>query len=298
MEKNNFIATLTVEKASLLLEFLTENQPKTTPKKLKSFLTHGQITVDGIVKTKYDTPLQKGQTVRISRFGMAKIEENKLLDIIYEDEDIVVINKPSGLLTMSSDSENIRTAYRLLNEYIRRNNPENRIYIVHRLDKDTSGVVLFAKNEKIKTAFQDNWDELVSYRGYIAVVEGRPKDDSGRLVSWLKETSIHTVYSSDHEGDGKQAITNYRLRQTNGKYSMLDVWLETGRKNQIRVQLADIGCPIVGDKRYGAKTTSPICRVGLHANRLTIKHPFTGKVMKFEAPAGRKFMTAIKAGGK
>lgn len=283
--------TFTVDKEAPLLEFLFSNAGLPA-KKLKSCLTHGQITVDGAVKTKYDAPLSKGQTVRIQPFGLKNAAENKLINIIYEDEEMIVVNKPTALLTVSTDSENERTLYHMLNDYVRRGGAENRVFIVHRLDKDTSGVVVFAKNEKLKAALQERWDELVKYRGYLAIVEGKPRCDEERLVSYLKENSIHIVYEAEKEGDGKQAITNYRVSKTNGKYSLLRVWLETGRKNQIRVQLNGIGCPIIGDKRYGA-SGSPLCRLGLHADRLELVHPVTGKLMKFEAPAGHKFMTFV-----
>ena len=289
MKNNHKIFTVT--KKEKLLEFLIDNATM-TPKKLKSCLTHGQVTVDGVVKTKYDTPLENGQTVCIKPFGLKNVSENKLLNIIYEDTDIIVINKPTALLTVSSDNENERTAFHLLSEYVKRGNKDNRVFVVHRLDKDTSGVVLFAKNEGLKNLFQENWDSLVKYRGYLAIVQGKPNCNEERIVSYLKENAIHKVYVSEKEGDGKIAVTNYRISKTNGKYSLLRVWIETGRKNQIRVQLNSIGCPIIGDKRYGA-SESPLCRLGLHADKLEIVHPCTGKLLKLEASAGHKFMTFI-----
>lgn len=211
------------------------------------------------------------------------------LDIIYEDKEIIVVNKPSKLLTISTDNEKERTLFHKVITYQKQKNKNNKIFIVHRLDRDTSGIVLFAKNEDLKRKFQDNWDSLVKVREYVAIVEGKPAKDKGTVRSWLKETKTLLVYSSDRMGDGKEAITHYRKVMGNKQFTMLDILIDTGRKNQIRVHMSDLGCPIVGDKKYNSKT-NPIRRMGLHANKLVVLHPITGKEMTFECDIPNSFI--------
>ncbi|MCL2054911.1 MAG: RluA family pseudouridine synthase [Oscillospiraceae bacterium] len=213
------------------------------------------------------------------------------LPIIYEDKDIIVIDKPAGMLSVSTDKETQNTAYRIINDYVKRKHKSNRIWIVHRLDRDTSGVMLFAKSERVKLALQDNWEEVAVGREYVALVRGRVKPMEQKITSWLKQTKSLLMYSSNKEGDGKLAITNYKVRQTTAKYSLLDISLETGRKNQIRVHMKDIGHPVLGDKKYGGDgITNPLGRLGLHASALTVKHPTTGEEMRFESNVPKCFM--------
>ncbi|SHN88529.1 RluA family pseudouridine synthase [Desulfitobacterium chlororespirans] len=169
-----------------LFDFLTLKLTHQSRNNLKSLLKHRQVTVDGRVVTQHDCPLKEGQTVRIVRSVIRGQKEKDALQILYEDADLIVINKPAGLLAIA-DHKNSVSAYHLLMDYVRRTNPKARIFIVHRLDRDTSGVLMFAKNEKLKLALQDNWGSLVSQRGYVAIVEGRLKEKSGRIRSWLKE---------------------------------------------------------------------------------------------------------------
>ena len=210
--------------------------------------------------------------------------------IIYEDNDIIVIDKPAGMLSISTDKESRNTAYRAINDYVKSKHKSNRIWIVHRLDRDTSGVMLFAKSERVKFLLQENWEKVAIGREYVAVVNGRVKPTERRITSWLKQTKTLLVYSSKREGDGKIAITNYKVRQVANKYSLLDISLETGRKNQIRVHMKDIGHSVVGDKKYsGVNTANPLGRLGLHASALTVKHPTTGAEMRFESTVPKCF---------
>lgn len=203
----------------------------------------------------------------------------KKMDIIYEDKELLVVNKPAKKLTIATQKQELNTLYHEAREYIKKQNPKNKIFIVHRLDKDTSGVVLFAKSEKLKKLLQDNWN---SYdRGYFAIVEGVLKG-SDTLKSYLKESKTLDVYSTKDKKGGSLAITNYKSLQTNKSYSLLDVDIKTGKKNQIRVQLSDINHPIVGDKKYHSKT-NPLNRLGLHAYKLIITHPITNKKLVFIA---------------
>lgn len=286
-----------VESPSTLLPFLREKLAGKPAGKVKSILEHGLVSVDGKATTKYNAPLKPGQTVTIGAY-VPEPPANALAashpPILYEDRELLVIDKPAGLLTISTGSKEPEdTAYRQMTAYVRRKNPENRIFVVHRLDRDTSGVVVFAKDPEMKAALQDNWDKLALYRGYYAIVEGRMEEPTGRLVGWLKETSTHIVYLSRREGDGKEAVTNYQLLRSNGDYSYLRVWLETGRKNQIRVQLSELGHPVTGDKKYGAKR-DPLKRLGLHAWKLELTHPFTGKRLDLIAEPSQKFADFLK----
>jgi len=222
-----------------------------------------------------------------------KVTKKDRLDIIYEDKEIIVVNKPSKLLTISTENEKEKTLFHKVIMYEKKKNKNNKVFIVHRLDKDTSGIVLFAKSEELKRKFQMNWDDLVKTREYVAIVEGKPPKDKGVVRSWLKETKTLLVYSSDKMGDGKEAITHYRKVMGNSKFTMLDIIIDTGRKNQIRVHMKDLGCPIVGDKKYEAKT-NPIRRMGLHANKLVIMHPDTKKELTFECDIPGSFINIVK----
>ena len=219
------------------------------------------------------------------------MKKKRKFNIIHEDKDIIVIDKPAGTLSVSDDRQSGDTAYRLVNDYLR--NKRGRVWIVHRLDRDTSGVLLFAKSEKVKLKLQENWDSMAIKRGYIAVVEGRVKLPERKITSRLKQTKTLVVYSSDREGDGKLAITNYKVLKTTKSYSLLEITLETGRKNQIRVHMKDIGNPIIGDKKYGS-VKNPVHRLGLHASELTVKHPGTGEEIRLVSPMPDVFMNLFK----
>lgn len=224
-----------------LLDFLLLKLANKSRNSVKSLLTHGEVSVEGKRITQYNTLLREGQKIRINQSIIREKRQRNALDILYEDSDIIVVNKPAGLLTIASDKEKKATAYHLLTDYVRQKNPENRIFVVHRLDRDTSGVLMVAKNEKIKLALQDSWAELVSDRGYMAVVEGQLEEKSGRIRSWLKETKTLLMYSSYRAGDGLEAITDYQVLNETTEYSLLEIHLQTGRKNQIRVHMKDIG---------------------------------------------------------
>lgn len=197
--------------------------------------------------------------------------KNKKLDILYEDKYLIVINKPSNLLTISTEKEKENTLFHKVFDYLKKKNKNNKVFIVHRLDKDTSGIVVFAKDPKTKFFLQDNWDKFK--RGYVAVVEGKVKDSKGVLKNYLMETKTHYTYSVSDSG-GKLAITEYEKVLENKKHTMLSLNLKTGRKNQIRVQLSLMGTPIVGDKKYGSKK-DPIRRMALVANYVSFTHPKT-----------------------
>lgn len=213
------------------------------------------------------------------------------LEILHEDRDIIVVNKAAGLLTMGTGRDAGRTAHAALMDYVRKGNPKSphRVFIVHRLDRDTSGVLVFARSEEAKFQLQDRWE--ATEKTYLAYVEGHPPQDEGTISSHLAENAAGMVYSTKEPGLGKLAHTRYRVLKHVGSRTLLEIGLLTGRKNQIRVHLADLGCPIVGDSKYGsAKRTSK--RLALHALRLSFDHPYHGRRMTFEAPAPSSFHPA------
>ncbi len=260
---------------------------------VKSLLARGQISVDGQVVTAYNFPLRPEQTVTIRKDRLPEKPAIIGLTIMHEDEDIIVIQKEAGLLSIASPQEIEMTAYRQLMTHVRTDNPQNRIFIVHRLDRDTSGVMMFAKSEHVQQLLQNSWQDMVQERTYIALVEGAVKKTEGTVSSWLKESSTLKMYSSPVPNDGQYAVTHYKVLQSNRNFSLLEVHLETGRKNQIRVHMQDIGHPIVGDKKYGSKSKA-IGRLGLHARVLAFLHPTKGEPMRFETDIPKAFLSPFR----
>ena len=215
--------------------------------------------------------------------------KKKKLDILYEDKFIIIVNKPSNLLTISTDKEKERTLYHYVYEYLKKKNKNNKVFIVHRLDKDTSGIVMFAKDEKTKFYLQDNWNSFK--KCYVAVVHGKT-NDKGVLKNYLNETKTHLTYIVNDK-NGKLAITEYEKVLENQKYTMLSLNLKTGRKNQIRIQLSHIGNPIVGDRKYGIKE-DPIKRMALHANYLKFIHPKTKQEISIDIDIPNSFINLVK----
>ena len=278
-----------VKKECELLSFLLDTFSSQSRNSVKSLLGSHRVSVDGAPVTQFNFKLYPGDTVIISTSPIRKKTRSNL-PIIYEDDEIIVINKPSGLLSIASDKEKGSTAYRMLSDYVQQKDKHNRVFVVHRLDEDTSGVLMVAKNVKIQQALQEKWNEIVSKRGYYAIVEGVMEKPSGTIKSYLKKNAQNMMYSSKKPGDGQLAITHYKVIKSNDKYSLLDVNIDTGRKNQIRVHLGEIGHHIIGDDKYG-EPSNPIKRLGLHAYELDLTHPITGKKMKFTAPVPKEFST-------
>lgn len=278
-----------VKAQSELLEFLFKIFPSQSRNSVKSLLSSHRVSVDGAPISQFNFKLYPGDTVIIASSPIRKKTRSNL-PIIYEDDQLIVINKPSGLLSIASDKEKGATAYRMLLDYVQQKDKHNRIFVVHRLDEDTSGVLMVAKNPNIQAQLQDNWNDLVVKRGYYAIVDGKMENPSGTIKSYLKKNSQNMMYSSKKPGDGQLAITHYQMMKENDSYSLLDVNIDSGRKNQIRVHLGDIGHFVVGDDKYG-DPSNPIKRLGLHAYCLEIKNPISGKIMKFEAPMPKEFST-------
>ncbi len=273
-----------VKKPAELLSFLVDNQVRKSRNAVKSLLTHKQIKVNGKLVTQFDQMLKVGDTLSIMKFNQAR-KRRKLKggSVVFEDEHIIVVEKEVGFLSVGTDREKTRTLYHSLNEYVKtRNNKTGRIYVVHRMDRDISGLMLFVKEQDIQMMYQQNWDKLVKKYNYSAIVEGTPTPSVGTITSWLTEDKNFVMRSSATDNGGLNAVTHYKTVATLGRYSLLNFNLETRRKNQVRVQMQTIGHPIVGDKKYGS-TSSPIKRVALHADYLEIIHPISGERMEFRS---------------
>lgn len=264
----------------LLMDFLLNYYSK---KNVKNLLKYKLVMVNENIISQFDFPLKKEDIVIVN-----KKEDNKHnLEIIYEDKELIVINKRSGLLSISGGNEKENTAYHLVSEYLKSKNKKAKVFVVHRLDKDTSGVLMFAKNEEIKNKLQNNWNKIVYKRGYLAIIEGKLNKKSGTIKNYLDESKTQMVYITNNK-KGKLAITNYQVLKETRYNSLVEIFLDTGRKNQIRVHMQSLGHSIVGDKKYGA-TTNPIKRMGLHSHIFAFVHPDTKKKMIFEAKLPEEF---------
>lgn len=286
-------ATLTVSEPAELMAFLIAQLPHKNRNNIKSLLGNKQVLIDGKVYTQFNHPLTPGQVVTVAGNRAPETSQYRGLTILYEDQNLIVINKQAGLLSMATNKERDRTAYGILSDYVKKENPKNKIFIIHRLDRETSGVMMFARSENVQRLMQESWNATTKERTYVALVEGVPEPEQGRITSYLRESKALIVYSSQNPDTGQLSITNYKVLKANNGYSLLELELETGRKNQIRVHMQDIKHPIAGDAKYGA-TSDPIGRLGLHAETLAFEHPITGVAMRFSAPVPKLFQAVMK----
>lgn len=268
-----------------LLDFLLSHVTGQSRNSVKHLLSRGQVLVDNVPQTKFDFPLLPGQSVSV----LPQAKGAALpFPVLYENAGLLVISKPAGLLSVATESQKTHTAYRYVSDHLRSRDPQARLFVVHRLDRDTSGVLLFAKSIEQKTALQERWNSLVQKRGYWAVTEGEDIPDQGMCRSRLTENKVHKVYSAKGN-QGKEAVTRYSCLGRKKGYALLDVCLETGRKNQIRAHLAELGHPVTGDDKYGAQS-DPLGRLGLHAYTLALTDPLSGKALSFTAPPPAEFL--------
>ncbi|MEI6125950.1 MAG: RluA family pseudouridine synthase [Pseudomonadota bacterium] len=290
------MAVIRTKATCRLIDFLMDRGHTRT--KIKQLLKHRAIVVNGEAVKNLDQMLLHGDTVEVRKEKNQPVAAPSMgIRVVHEDDAVIVIEKPAGLLTMASETEKIKTAYYQVNEFLklRSRDTRERIFIVHRLDRDTSGLIVFAKNAAGKRAIQGSWKE--AEKRYYAIVEGTPAKKEGEIRSSLSETKSLKVYSDRHSGEAKPALTKYRLLRQGRVYALLDILLETGRKNQIRVHLADLGHPVAGDKKYGAQT-DPLRRLGLHAYLLSFNHPDTGQLLRFESSMPAKFDRLIREGSE
>lgn len=289
-KKNNKFKIL---KNCELMEFLMEKFPEKSRNNIKNLLTKQMISINGRVETKYNFPLKIGDELEIVTSKISKNQQLHKIKIIFEDEDIIVIDKQKDLLSVATEKEKQENAYSILRDYLKKKNPKNKIFIVHRLDRDTSGIMIFSKNEKSKNILQNSWNESVKKRNYVALVEGEVKKERDRIESYLAENKACITYSTFDETKGKKAITEYKKILSNKDYSLLDVEIHTGKKNQIRVHMQDIGHSIVGDKKYKS-SKNPIKRLGLHATSISFIHPTTKKLISFSSNIPDEFLKPFK----
>ena len=280
-----------VTEESQLMDFLMKKLDGISRSKVKRMLANKVVSVNGKRTTQFDFALQRGMTVEIGKPTAKERFQTPKLQIVYEDKYIVVIDKREGLLTNSPTKER-ETAQSILNDYFIATQQRCRAHTIHRLDRDTSGLMLFAKSKDVALKFEENWKETVYDRRYVAVVCGEMEKQSGTVESWLKDNKAFITYSSPTDNGGKFAQTYYETLLVNRNYSLVELRLQTGRKNQIRVHMADIGHPVVGDPKYGPSTGSgtsgpydnSLGRLCLHAYKLCFHHPYKDKDMEFETP--------------
>ena len=296
-----YTAVYKVNRSDELLEFLLR-KCNTSRNNVKSLLVRKQVLVNGKVVTQYNYILAKDDEVKLARKpvkdgvvatqNVAKNAKKQAprprlsLKISHEDEDFLVIDKPAGLLSVESDKEH-ECAYSYAVDYLQKQDKTARPFVLHRIDKETSGVLIFAKNVKIHSMLKMHWAEQVQTREYFAVVEGVPENKSGTIVSYLKENANNLVYSTS-DPSGQKAITHYEVVSENGEYALLRVKIDTGRKNQIRVHMKSIGHAVVGDDKYGCEK-NPLERLGLHASKLEFIHPVTKELLTFTSPLPPSF---------
>jgi len=278
-----------VKQEAELMKFLVENLPHKNRNNIKTMLKKRQVIVNGTAISQFNHVLKPGNVVELSRRPADSALKMPGVVIVHEDEHVIVVNKNAGLLTIATDKEKRDTVYSMLSNYVKAQDRSNKIFIVHRLDRETSGLMLFAKSKEVKDLLQETWTETVGERTYLAVIDGKLDPPEGTHSSYLFESSVFIVYSSQDPERGQHAITNYSTLKTSDDFSLLKVNLETGRKNQIRVHMKDLGHPIIGDKKYGS-TSNPIRRLGLHAWVLAFKHPVTGKKFRFETSIPGSFL--------
>ena len=287
------IVTWDVPETTTLLAFVEKRLADHSKTKVKSMLKHNQFAVNSMPTSQFDTPLEDGDKVSVNFTKSFRVFSSPRIKLVYEDNDILVINKGYGVMSMGTDNIKEGTAYSIMREYVKYSDPRAKVFIVHRLDRDTSGLMMLAKTMEAKDTMQHNWNKMVLNRKYVAVVEGVIPDDEGVVKSYLAETAQFEVYSTQDPTKGQLAITRYKVLKRSSGYTLVELELDTGRKNQIRVHMKDLGHPIVGDRKYGA-SSSPIRRLALHARTLRFVHPITRKEMNFELPVPTRFAGLVK----
>ncbi len=277
-----------------LMEFLIAMRPDAKRNDIKKWMKFGHVKVAGSAAHAFDHPIEPGAIVELNLTRPFPEFRHHRIQIVYEDEHIIVINKGYGLLSVGvQNNKKEENAYDIVRNYIKEKDPRNKLFIVHRLDRDTSGLMMFAKSEEAQETLRHNWNNMILERLYVAVLEGYLEQDKGYVKSRLTENSQYVVYSTENPDEGKVAVTHYRVVERGNGYTLAEFSLDTGRKNQIRVHAQELGHPITGDKKYGAKR-SPLHRLALHARTLRFAHPITRKDMNFETPIPQRFRDAVR----
>ncbi len=289
--KNKNDINLKVENATTLMPFLLNKLPGKSRDNIKSLLRNRQIKIADRIVSQFNYVLQPGQIVTVLKHRQSDLPPASLLKILYEDDHIIVIDKKAGLLSVS-DGHHHLTAVDILNQWVQKENESARVYVVHRLDQYTSGLLMFVKTEEIQNMLRNEWKQFITERKYIAIVEGKLNREKGTVKSFLAENKALVMVSVKDSSQGKLAITHYKRISYTEFYTQVEVILETGKKNQIRVHMSDIGHPVAGDRKYRART-NPIGRLCLHAAALALKHPVTGEILKFESAVPVEFLKLV-----
>ena len=288
MKKTEYI----VNEQQELLAFLIEKMPESSRSRVKELLAHN-VYVDGRRTSQFNFPLQRGMTVSIEKASGKDKLRPRDLDIVYEDQHLFVVNKHEGLLS-NSKHPNDKTVITVLNQYLDVTHQRCHAHIVHRLDRDTSGLMVVSKSKEVSQKFEEDWKGMVFDRRYVAVAWGHIEPPKGEVKSWFTDGE-YCVLSSPTDNGGKLAVTHYEVKQTSRRYSLVELKLDTGRRNQIRVHLRDLKHPVVHDPMYGYKDDlSPVNRLCLHAFRLCFRHPVTGRRLQFETPIPSTFLKLME----
>ena len=274
-----------------LLEYLLKTIGESRSKTKAILQGHG-IRINGKVVTQFDTPLNAGDTISVSRHKRKSDFKNKFVKIVYEDRWIVVVEKNIGILSMAAGHSSLNVKS-VLDDYFAKSHQKCRAHVVHRLDRDTSGLMIYAKDIDTEQILEHNWHQIVYDRRYVAVTSGEMKDDNGTIANWLKDNKAYITYSSPVDNRRKYAVTHYHVLNRTTEHTLVEYKLETGRKNQIRVHSADMGHPVCGDIKYG-NGDDPLHRLCLHAYMLCFTHPVTGERMDFSTPIPTAFRSLFK----
>ena len=283
MRKNiKNLLTFKVLADAILIDFIMEKMYGISRNRAKALISNRVVLVNNAITTHPLAELKAGQVVQLDRSKHKKSFRSNDIDIVYEDPYLLVVDKRPGLLSMSNNTRQ-QTVQTVLNYYLEKGGGRNTSHLVHRLDRDTSGLMVYAKDVQTQQSLINGWQQLVTDRRYLALVEGELESPRGRIQSWLTEDKRFITHSSPVDNGGKFAVTHYNVLEASNGYSLVECELETGRKNQIRVHMADMGHPVVGDFKYGSEI-DPMRRLGLHAYMLCFTHPVTGKHLRFETP--------------
>lgn len=285
-----------VKEPSELLNFIIKSLDGISRSKAKAILSGSGVRVDRKIVTQHDFPLQPDMTVEVSKRKNNAPLVSRFIKLVYEDRHICVIEKNIGILSMATDHHQfcVKT---ILDDYFHKSHQKCTAHVVHRLDRDTSGLLVYAKTTEAEQILEHNWREIVTDRRYVALASGRMEREKGTVKSWLKDNKAYFTFSSPVDNGGKYAVTHFHTLRANDRYSLVELKLETGRKNQIRVHLQDLGHPVCGDTKYG-NNDDPCGRLCLHAYRLDFYHPITGEQLHFETPMPKPFLQAMKDSDK
>ncbi len=291
--RDTVLQELKVTDAEELLVFLVQKNVRKSRNAVKSLLVHKQIRINGKLITQFDYQLNPGDRVQVMKFDQSRKEKKlKGVTIVFEDEYIIVVEKEAGLLSVSTDMEKSRTVFSVLNEYVKKRNRNARVYVLHRLDREVSGLMIFSKEPDIQIMFQNEWDKIVKEFIYVAVVEGEMTSKEGIVKSWLSENKNFVMQYSLADNGGLEAVTRYRTLKSNKNYSLLNLRLDTRRKNQARIHMKQTGHSIVGDKKYGA-VSNPIKRIALHVQDIVFYHPISKDKIEMKCTAPRKMLDLL-----